>query len=110
MIQIYLSELLAERQMTQAELSRLCGIRPSTISMIYNGLADRLNVHHLDKICGALDCNLSDLLVAMYFLYSGSLAQNVPKSCSKLRPVPPSRCMIFSRPYSGKEADSSVSK
>ena len=59
MIQIYLSELLAERQMTQAELSRLCGIRPSTISMIYNGLADRLN---LDKICGALDCNLSDLL------------------------------------------------
>ena len=52
MIQIYLSELLAERQMTQAELSRLCGIRPSTISMIYNGLADRLNVHHLDKICG----------------------------------------------------------
>ena len=62
MIQIYLSELLAERQMTQAELSRLCGIRPSTISMIYNGLADRLDVHHLDKICGALDCNLSDLL------------------------------------------------
>ena len=62
MIQIYLSELLAERQMTQAELSRLCGIRPSTISMIYNGLADRLNVHQLDKICGALDCNLSALL------------------------------------------------
>ena len=62
MIKIYISELLAERQMKQAELSRLCGIRTSTISMINFGLADRLYAQHLDKICGALDCNLSDLL------------------------------------------------
>ena len=62
MIKIHLSELLTERHMTQAELARQTGIRPSTISAICNEIVDRLNVHHLDCICKCLDCRLSDLL------------------------------------------------
>lgn len=62
MVKIHLSELLLERHMTQAELARQTGIRPSTISAICNEIVDRLNVHHLDCICKCLDCSLPDLL------------------------------------------------
>lgn len=62
MIRIFLSRLLGERRMTQAELARKTGIRPSTISEIYNEMAERVNLEHLDKICAALDCKLSDLM------------------------------------------------
>lgn len=62
MIRIFLSRLLGERRMTQAELARKTGIRPSTISDIYNEMADRINLEHLDKICETLDCKLSELI------------------------------------------------
>jgi len=62
MIKIHLSELLKEQHMTQAELAKNTGIRPSTISAICNEVVDRLNVHHLNCICKCLDCNLTELL------------------------------------------------
>lgn len=62
MIKIYLSRLLGERRMTQKELALKTGIRPSTISEIYNELVERVNVDHLDKICEVLDCKLSELM------------------------------------------------
>lgn len=62
MIKIHLSKILGEKRMTQAELSRLTGIRPNTISEIYNELIDRINLEHLDKICDALNCDISDIL------------------------------------------------
>ena len=62
MIKIHLSKLLGERRWSQAYLSRITGIRPTTISEIYNELIERINVDHLDLICEALDCRVEDLL------------------------------------------------
>ncbi len=62
MIYVHLSRLLGERRMPQSELAKLTGIRPNTISELYNGIADRINFDHLDLICEALDCDLGELI------------------------------------------------
>lgn len=61
-IKIYLSTLLGQYRMTQAELARKTGIRPTTISEIYNETIDRINLEYLSRICSALDCEVEDLL------------------------------------------------
>lgn len=63
MVRILLSARLGERRLTQADLSRMTGIRKNTISELYNELATRVSLDHLDLICEALDCDLTDLLV-----------------------------------------------
>lgn len=63
MIRILLSTRLGERRWTQADLARATGIRPSTINDLYHEMADRVNLEHLDLICEALGCELSDLIV-----------------------------------------------
>lgn len=62
MIKIHLSRILGEKRITQAELARQTGIRPSTISEIYNEIAERLNINHIDRICEYLDCDVTDLI------------------------------------------------
>ncbi len=62
MVKLYLSRLLGERRMTQAELSRITGIRPNTVNDIYHETAERISLDHLDRICEALNCDLHDLL------------------------------------------------
>ncbi len=63
MIRILLSTKLGELRWTQADLARKTGIRPSTINDLYHDLAERVNLEHLDLICEALDCDISDILV-----------------------------------------------
>ena len=63
MIRILLSTRLGELRWTQADLARATGIRPSTINDLYHELAERINLEHLDLICEALDCDISDLIV-----------------------------------------------
>ena len=63
MIRILLSTRLGERRWTQADLARVTGIRPSTINEMYHELCERVNLEHLDLICEALDCDLSDIIV-----------------------------------------------
>ncbi len=63
MIRILLSRKLGEVRWTQADLARATGIRPSTINDLYHELAERVNLEHLDLICEALDCDLSELIV-----------------------------------------------
>lgn len=63
MVRILLSTRLGERRWTQADLSRATGIRPSTINDLYHEMADRINLEHLDLICEALECDISDLIV-----------------------------------------------
>lgn len=63
MIRILLSTRLGERRWTQADLARATGTRPSTINDLYHEIADRVNLEHLDLICEALGCELSDLIV-----------------------------------------------
>ena len=63
MVRIKLSRVLGELRITQAELSRLTGIRKNTISNYYNEWTDRINLEHLDRICEALNCDVTDILV-----------------------------------------------
>ncbi len=63
MIRILLSNLLGERKMNQAQLAKMTGIRPNTIGELYHEFADRVTLSHLDAICGALDCELHELIV-----------------------------------------------
>ena len=62
MIKILLSRKLGELRVTQADLARRTGIRPSTINEMYHELCDRVNLEHLDLICEALDRDLSEIL------------------------------------------------
>jgi putative transcriptional regulator len=62
-IRILLSTKLGELRLSQADLSRKTGIRPSTINEMYHEISERVNLEHLDLICEALDCDLSDILV-----------------------------------------------
>ena len=61
-IRIKLSSRLGEKRWTQADLSRATGIRPSTIGELYNELAERIKLEHLDLICEALGCDVTDIL------------------------------------------------
>ena len=63
MVRILLSRKLGELRWTQADLARATGIRPSTINDLYHDLADRINLDHLDLICEALGCEITDLIV-----------------------------------------------
>ena len=63
MIRILLSRKLGELRWTQADLARKTGIRPTTINDYYHEIAERINLEHLDLICEALDCELSEIIV-----------------------------------------------
>ena len=62
MVKFHLSRKLGELRWTQADLARATGIRAATINEYYHELATRINLEHLDLICTALDCDISDLL------------------------------------------------
>jgi putative transcriptional regulator len=62
MVKIYLSKILGERRMTQAELAKLTGIRPTTINEWYHEIVVRLNVEHIDRICEVLNIDVSELI------------------------------------------------
>lgn len=63
MIKIMLSRKLGELRVTQADLARRTGIRPTTINEMYHELCDRVNLEYLDLICDALDCDLDEILI-----------------------------------------------
>lgn len=62
MIRIKLSTLLGERRWSQADLARATKIRPNTINEIYNECCQSINIQHLDRICEALECDITDLI------------------------------------------------
>jgi len=62
-VRIFLSRKLGELRWTQADLARKTGIRPQTINDMYHEMSDRVNLDHLDLICEALGCDLSEILV-----------------------------------------------
>ena len=51
MVKLNLHRILQERGISQAELSRMTGIRPSTVCDLCNNNADFIKVENLDKIC-----------------------------------------------------------
>ena len=62
MIKINLSYLLGKNKMTQKALPNVTGIRPATISKMYYEEIKRINLNHLNNICKALNCDISELL------------------------------------------------
>lgn len=62
MIINHLSRILGERRWTQLRLSQETGIRPTTISALYNEVTERISFDQLDRICESLDCTLDELL------------------------------------------------
>lgn len=60
MITIQLRALLKRRNMTQAELAKLTGIRPSTICDLCNNNASFIKIEHLERILTALKCQFND--------------------------------------------------
>lgn len=63
MVKILLSTKLGELRWTQADLSRATGIRPATINEYYHDIAERVSLEHLDLICEALHCDLTEIVV-----------------------------------------------
>jgi len=63
MIRILLSTRLGERRWTQANLAKSTGIRPATINDLYHEMAERVNLEHLDLICEALDCDITEIIM-----------------------------------------------
>ena len=61
MVRIKLSDLLGKHKMNQKTLSKLTNIRPATISKMYYEEIKRIDVKHIDNICKAFDCEISDL-------------------------------------------------
>lgn len=62
MVKIYLSRLLGERRLAQSDLAKKTGIRPNTINDLYHELSEHINLNHLELICEALNCSLTDLI------------------------------------------------
>ena len=71
MVRIYLSKLLGERKLTQNDLAQMTGIRPTTIGEMYHEIIQRVNIDHVDKICEALDCTITDLMEYVPKTHSG---------------------------------------
>lgn len=63
MIRIKLSRILGDMRWTQADLARATGIRPSTINEYYHEIAERISLEHLDLICEALNCDVTEIIV-----------------------------------------------
>lgn len=61
MIKIKLSDLLGKHKMNQKTLSKLTNIRPATISKMYYEEVKRIDIKHINNICKAFECEISDL-------------------------------------------------
>lgn len=62
MVEIILSKIMGEKRITQKELSKAANIRPNTINDLYHNVALSAGIDNLDKICGALNCGIEDIL------------------------------------------------
>jgi len=62
MIKIKLSDLLGKNKMTQKSLAEMANIRPATVSKMYYEEIKRIDVKHLNNICKAFNCEISELL------------------------------------------------
>ncbi|WP_290369521.1 helix-turn-helix domain-containing protein [Pseudoneobacillus rhizosphaerae] len=63
---IKLDQLLAERNMSQHELSRLTGIRQPSVNEMCRNQTVRLPLDNLAKICEVLKCDIPDVIELVY--------------------------------------------
>lgn len=62
MITLTLEKLLDEKKITRYELAKRTGIKFQIIDNYYKNRVVRYDSYILDKICAALDCDVSDLI------------------------------------------------
>lgn len=62
MITLTLEQLLAAKKITRYELAKRTGIKFQIIDNYYKNRVVRYDSYILDKICAALDCDVSDLI------------------------------------------------
>lgn len=60
MVRIRLKQLLKNAGVSQAELAKATGIRPSTICDLYNQNASFIKLENLYKICKFLNCSIEE--------------------------------------------------
>ncbi|MED4892703.1 MULTISPECIES: helix-turn-helix domain-containing protein [Heyndrickxia] len=60
---VRLDRVLSDRNLTQKELAEMTGLRPASISELYNNQRKSLNREHIEKIAEALNIkNISELV------------------------------------------------
>lgn len=62
-MKIILNETLKTKNISQYKLSKDTGIAASTLNNLCNGKTTSIQFSVLDKICEALDCEISDILI-----------------------------------------------
>lgn len=63
MVELRLKELMDERGMTRNQLARLIDARFEVVSKWYNGKVEKLDLDILARMCYALGCEVSDIVV-----------------------------------------------
>lgn len=61
-IRLTLDEALAKRNISRYELAKRTGIRYQIIDNYYKNKVVRFDSYVLERICDALDCNISDII------------------------------------------------
>ncbi|AYK65009.1 helix-turn-helix domain-containing protein [Bacillus subtilis] len=62
MIKVHLSRVMGERKLNIAEVSRKTGLHRNGITKLYYEETDGIKFDTLEKLCKALDCEITDLL------------------------------------------------
>lgn len=62
MVKLTIDKILTEMKITRYELSKRTGIRYQIIDNYYKNHVKRYDSYILDKICVALNCDVSDLI------------------------------------------------
>ncbi len=62
-VKIQLSKIMDRKQISRYALSKLTGVRYEVIDKWYHGDVERADLDVLAKLCYALNCSVSDILV-----------------------------------------------
>ena len=62
MLKMKLHILMAEKRMSQKELSEKTGIHTPTINKYYHDTYQRIDKEHIEKFCKLFNCNVQDLI------------------------------------------------
>lgn len=62
MIKIHLSRIMGEKRLKIADVARMTGLHRNGITKLYNEETDGIKFDTLEKLCQALECDVSDLI------------------------------------------------
>ncbi|MFD2869061.1 helix-turn-helix domain-containing protein [Kurthia populi] len=62
MIKVHLSRILGEKRLSVTDLSKMTGLNRAGLSKLYNEKTTSISFETLEKVCTALECDITDLL------------------------------------------------